>query len=552
MVDQGQTTFEYEYKLFRGINKRDDENNLIIGQSPEAQNFDITKQTGLKKKAGFEELFGEFDPCFSFAGATNFTDLSGTKHYVSVSYPEMHLHNRINGFPTTIDTTLASDGVPFFIPFNNGQMLMVDGGNAPTLMASNASGGVTVSKATWPPSYNVQNNSLLDESPDTTAANPTTLGTDIGFPSFGAAYENRAWLAGDKLAPQRIYVSKVLDYDEFGTNSGSTFDVAFFVDVQSESPITALKVVNNQFMVVYCEREILIMSGKFPPASGFPAPYFSFKKLNASVGCLGPRLVTDKGNNDHYFVANNGLIYTLNNTANFQDVKPRGISDKIHPLLQELDLPTLKRGYLVNHQIKGELQFFVPSKSSLRYPDQRFIFNYSELQDDEEWSLDNGFGDFYLRDTFIDDETNKQVLITPTKFLDGNAGLTYDGSPIDMIYQLSTLNFGDSDMRKDIDQIIIYVSNLSATSATITFYHLWENDQAGYKTFTIPASSASTFGEAVFDTSEYEAFAGKRFSKVEFTPHNKQGRILKARIRHTGEQTIFVHSIVFRGKVLGR
>ena len=148
MVDQGQTTFEYEYKLFRGINKRDDENNLIIGQSPEAQNFDITKQTGLKKKAGFEELFGEFEPCFSFAGATNFTDLSGTKHYVSVSYPEMHLHNRINGFPTTIDTTLASDGVPFFIPFNNGQMLMVDGGNAPTLMASNASGGVTVSKAT--------------------------------------------------------------------------------------------------------------------------------------------------------------------------------------------------------------------------------------------------------------------------------------------------------------------------------------------------------------------------------------------------------------------
>lgn len=551
MVDQN-TTFQYEYKLFRGINKRDDENNLTIGQSPEAQNFEIVKQTGLKKKKGFEELFDAFDFSYSFAGATNFTDLSGVKHYLSVSYPDIYLHNRVNGFPIRIDNTLHADGTPFFISFNNSQMLMVDGGNAPRLIASNASGIVTSATVTWPPVYSVQNNVVLDESSDAVAANPTTIGTDIGYPSFGASYENRAWLAGDKLAPQRIYVSKVLDYDQFGTNSGSTFDVAFFVDVQAESPITALKVVNNQYMVIYCEREILVLTGKFPPASGFPSPPFNIKKLNPAIGCLGPKLIVDKGNNDHYFVANNGLIYTLNNAANFQDVKPTGISSKIFPLFETLSLDTLKRGILINHQIKGELQFFTPSQDHLRYPDQRFIFNYSELMDDEEWSRDRGFGDFYLRDTFIDDETNKQILVTPTKFLDGNEGLTYDGANIDLIYQLSTLDFGDPDVRKDIELVTIYGTNFSDTNATIRFYHLWEDDSAGFKSFVIPAQTTGVFGEAEYGVDDWGAFAGQRFNRYEFTPHNKQGRILKSRIRHTGEQDIFIHSVVFRGKILGR
>ena len=551
MVDQN-ATFQYEYKIFRGVNKRDDENNLPLGQSPEATNFDITKLTGLKKKAGFTELFDEFDNSHSFAGATNFTDLSGTKHYLSVSYPEMLLHNRVNGFTTRIASNLWADGVPFFIPCNNAQMVMVDGGNAPRLISSSATGAVTVAAATWPPTYPSNNNTILNQSPDAVAANPTTLGTDIGYPSFGAFYENRVWLAGDKLAPQRLYVSLAQDYDDYGTNNGGTWDVAFFVDVQSESPITALKVVNNEFMVIYCEREILILTGKFPPASGFPTPHFAIKKLNPNIGCLGPRLVTEKGNNDHYFVANNGLIYTLNNTDNFQDVKPTGISGKIHPLLAELDIPTLKRGYLVNYQLKGELQFFVPSKSYLRYPDQRFIFNYSELQDDEEWSIDKGFGDFYLRDTFVDDESNKQVIVTPTKFLDGNLGTTYDGQSIDLLYQLSTFDFGDPDRIKEIEQIIIYVTNNSSTNATLLFYHLWENDDAGYKTLSVPSSTTSVYGEAEYNTDKWEAAAGKRFTKLEFTPHNKKGKVLKSRIQHTGEEDIFIHSIIFRGKLLGR
>jgi hypothetical protein len=456
------------------------------------------------------------------------------------------LHNRTNGFTTTIASDLWGDGDPFFIPLTLGQMLIVDGANKPRLINNGVASTVT-----WPPVYSVQNNTLLNESNNATASNPTTFGTDIGYPSFGALYENRAWLAGDQHAPYRIYVSKILDFDEFGDNSGATFDVAFFVDVQTESPITALKVVNNQYMVIYCEREILVLTGKFPPGTAFPAPYFQISSLNSSIGCLGPRLVTDKGDNDHYFVANNGVIYTLNNTDNFQDVRPKGLSSKIFPELQGIDNETFKRGLLINHQIKGELHFWFPSENYLRYPDQRYILAYANSQEEEEWSRDTGFGDFYLRDALMDDETNDLVLVTPTKFLIDGEGTTFDGTDIDMVYQLSTLDFGDPDKRKEVVNVTIEASNESNEAVDCYFYNLWENGQSGFYKFTIEPTLAASYGSAVYNTSKYGSFAGKLFNEIPIQISNKIGKKLKCRIRQTQAGKVFIHSILFRYKFLG-
>lgn len=542
-----EATQSLEYKFFRGLNFRDDENNLPIGQTPFAQNFEITKLTGLKKRAGFADKFEEFNFSYSFMGANNYRNLNNDQFYVSVSYPNLMLHNRQNGFTTTIDSTLTSDGNPYFIPLNLGQMLVVDGANRPRLINNGAASAVT-----WPPVYSVQNNTLLTQSNNAVQSNPTTLGSDIGFPSFGALYENRAWLAGDKLAPYRIYVSKILNYSEFGNNSGATYDIAFFVDVPTESPITGLKVISDKYMVIYCEREILILSGKFPPGTAYPQPYFSIDSLNQFVGCLGPNLVTEKGNNDHFFIANNGAVYTLTNTDNFQDVRPSGLSGKIFPLFKDLDNDTLKRGRLVNHKLKGELHFWFPDQNYRSYPTDRLVYSYSKSGEEEEWSQDAGFGDFYLRDCFIDDETNELIIITPTKFLTGDSGGTYDGQSIDMIYQLSTLDFGNPDLRKEITQITVYVSNDSASDTKAFLYHLWDSDQSSYTQFTIPSSQTAQYNSAIYNTSKYGAFAGKSFNKVDFQISNKHGKIFKCRIRHTEDAPIFIHSIVFRYKILGK
>lgn len=540
-------TLSFEYKFFRGLNLRDDENNLPIGQTPFGQNFEITKLTGLKKRSGIDDKFEEFDFSYSFAGASNYRPVNQDKFYVSVSYPNMMLHNRSNGFTSTIASNLYSDGDPFFIPLNLGQMLMVDGANAPRLINN----GV-VTTATWPPVYNVQTNTLLNQSNNATASNPTTLGVDIGFPSFGALYENRAWLAGDKLAPYRIYASRLLQYSEFGNNNSGNYNIAFFVDVPTESPITALKVISDKFLVIYCEREILVLSGKFPPGTAYPDPKFRIDSLNQSVGCLGPDLVAEKGNNDHFFVANNGLIYTLNNTDNFQDVRPTGLSSKIYTLFENLDNDTLKRGRLVNHKIKGELHFWYPSENYKAYPDNRLIYSYSKSDQEDEWSQDTGFGDFYLRDVFVDDETNELILVTPRKFLLNDTGNTYDGENIDLIYQLSTLDFGAPDNRKEITQVTMYVSNQSASDTTALFYNLWDNNQASFVKVTIPSSLRAEYGTAEYGNSKWGSFAGKNFNKVDFQISNKVGKIFKCRIRHTEEAPLFVHSIVFRYKMLGK
>lgn len=546
MVDVDGTQ-SFEYKFFRGLNLRDDENNLPIGQTPFAQNFEITKLTGLKKKSGIQSKFDEFDFSYSFAGGANYRSLNQDQFYVSVSYPNMFLHNRTNGFTTPIATNLTSDGEPFFIPLNLGQMLMVDGANAPRLISNG-----TVSAATWPPTYNVQNNTLLNASNNATLTNPTSLGVDIGFPSFGALYENRAWLAGDKLAPYRIYVSRLLQYSEFGNNNAGNYNIAFFVDIPTESPITALKVISDKFLVIYCEREILILSGKFPPGTAYPDPKFRIDSLNQTVGCLGPDLVVDKGNNDHFFVANNGLIYSLNNTDNFQDVRPTGLSGKIYTLFADLNNDTLKRGKLINHRIKGELHFWFPSKNYYAYPDKRLVYAYSKSEQEDEWSLDLGFDGISLRDAFIDDETNELILISPRKFLINDTGNTYDGNTIDLIYQLSTLDFGDPDLRKEIVQVTMYVSNQSDSDTTLQFYNLWDNKQASSIDVVVPSSVAATYGAATYGTSTYTSFAGKNFNKVDFQISNKNGKIFKSRIRHSEDAPIFVHSIVFRYKILGK
>lgn len=546
MVDTNATQ-SFEYKFFRGLNLRDDENNLPMGQTPFAQNFEITKTTGLKKRSGFDDKFEDFGYTYSFAGANNYRNVNNDQFYVSVSYPNMFLHNRSNGFTTPIDTTLVSDGNPYFIPLNLGQMLMVDGANRPRLINNGIASAVT-----WPPVYNVQNNTLLTQSNNAVQSNPTTLGSDIGFPSFGALYENRAWLAGDKLAPYRIYASKLLQYSEFGNNNTGTYNIAFFVDVPTESPITALKVISDKFMVIYCEREILVLSGKFPPGTAYPDPKFRIDSLNQFVGCLGPNLVVEKGNNDHFFVANNGAVYTLTNTDNFQDIRPSGLSGKIYPLFTDLDNDTLKRGKLVNHKLKGELHFWFPDQNYRSYPTDRLVYSYSKSEQEEEWSTDAGFGEFYLRDSFVDDETNELIIVTPTKFLTGDAGNTYDGQDIDMIYQLSTLDFGDPDTRKEIVQVTVYVSNNNENNTNALFYHLWDNDQASFTSFSIPSSARAQYGTANYGSSTWGSFAGKSFNKIDFQISNKIGKVFKCRIRHTEQAEIFIHSIVFRYRILGK
>jgi len=542
------TTQSFAYDFFRGRNTRDDENSLIYGQTPSAQNFEITKQFGLAKKLGWTDKFPEYGIDTRLENHFNYSDQDGTNYYITASYPEMKLVNSENGFHTVIDTTLTSDGDPFFFELTHGEGIFVDGVNNPKLITNGVAADIP-----WPPTFNVENNTLLDESNNATQANPTTLGTDIGYPKFGAFYQNRAVLSGDSLRPYRLYFSKFFDYDDFGSNNSGNINIAFWLDLDARSPITSIHTVNNEYLIVLCEREIHVVTGIFPPGNGYPTPKIQMKCLNREVGCPHHRLVAPKGDNDIFFVSNFGTVYHFLSTENFQDVKPRGISSKIFPDFESVTLEQFKRGRLVNHFIKGELHLWLPSAPSKSFPDKKHVYDYADSNEDEEWGLDVGFGDdFHFVDSFVDRATNEMLIVSRNKIYQTNSGFDYDGEPIDMWYQLSPLDFGNLDNNKDIKKIIIYYSNPSDTEGLLEFYHMWEDDRSGYDRLTIFTTGQSLFGSAVYGTSKYSSFAGQPLKRIEFTPTNNIGKILKCRVRSNDAASPFIHKIVFRYLPMGK
>lgn len=531
-----------------GLNLVDDEIKLPLNQTPRAQNFEIVKATGLQKVSGYSSLFGSYGTDMNVSFVDNYTDDFFKYRYITVAYPNIFLTDPINGNQEVVIDNLYSKGDPHGAEANGGYFF-VDGVNNPKYIV-----GQTVTEVPWPPSYTANNNAVgnLDESSLSVAANPAA--NDIGIPSIAAFFANRVFLAGDKSNPRRIYASKIGDVTNFSDNNPLDFDIAFFVDIPSTRPITAMKVVNNKFLVVYCDTEIILLSGQNPPGTAYPQPHFSFNTLNTEIGGLHKNLIAPKGDNDHYFVGNKGRVYQLSLTDNFQDVKPSGLSSKIFPFISTLNNETLKRGRLINYQLRGELHFFVPSENSRRYPDIDLILNYSDSAEENEpiWSRNRELGDsFLLRGGLIDRNTNRMILVTPNRFLLTNTGASFDGEEIKFAYQLATLNFGDSSLKKEITRIRVFAR--STNGAKIIIRHLWEDGRSGVKELTIVSEPDSDFGTAEFGISNFQSGAGLPFREYSYQPINPIGRILKMSLENESDVDDFlISAIVFDVKPLGK
>ena len=105
-------TLEFVYENFgEGLNFRDDEIRLPIGETPFAQNIEIVKATGLQKKLG-QELQYSLPSKFSIAEIFNYTDNEGRYNYVVVAYPCILLVDPVNGAFQVIDSSWVNTGEP--------------------------------------------------------------------------------------------------------------------------------------------------------------------------------------------------------------------------------------------------------------------------------------------------------------------------------------------------------------------------------------------------------------------------------------------------------
>lgn len=572
MVQSLQTLELFQFN--GGLNLRDDENKLPLVMTPAMQNIEM-EAIGMSKLLGWEEIENTLPPNISFEGAFPYRFTNGEWKLISVSYPDILIIDPIRGdFSYAVDSSgnryagWTGTGRPFATKVGD-YLGLTDGVNSPILLDQDT----VYDSVGWKPSYTDNNNSAGTTSTDignlvdsylATSSNPTAA--QIGFPTISAYHKNRWWV-NDSLNRRRLYATKNNAFvsgitgafsNLFGDNDKDNFNIAFFVDVPCKSNIVGLKVISDEALIVYCEQEILLLKGNHPPGTGYPDPKFDFDLLNDEVGAIDQRLITTKGDNDHYFVSNKKTVYQTSLTDNFIQVKPKGLSDKIYPAFEDLKLETLKRAYLANHRIKGELYFFLPSTDQRRYPDVAYVLNYEDSQNLQEpgWTKVNNFtsseNPIKLRGVSEIDLNNEFYILGEKEIYKANTGIAFGNNNNLSIYQFPTLDFALPAHHKRIVDITLYA--FSDTGANLKFFHLWEDGKSGLTSVTLPATASSTYGSAVYGTSKYASKAGEPFKETVFKLKvNRVGKQLKLRLQHDSATEFFrINKIVIRYEVLGQ
>ncbi len=564
------------FVLFNGgLNLNSDEENLAENETANMQNAEI-RSSGLRKMLGWEEIeTGIPDNVFlTHDKDETYRAPDGNEYAVFVSYPDIILFEpttgsiqyavfadiygsageRYNGWRNTGDPIGRQCGDYF---------CLTDGFNRPILLDVNK-----VFLPNWKPDFTFDNfapptadpGSLgnLHQSYLATADNPINPDEDIGFPSFSFYHKNRLWV-NDLQNPRRLYASKASNFksgnfvaDMFEDNDPDEFNIAFFVDVPTNSDIVGSEVISSDFVVVYCKSELHILKGNHPPGIGYPQPLFDFDPLNEQIGAISQKLIVRKGDNDHYFVASDNTIQTISNIEQSLQVKPKSLSNDIYPVLRDLKPETLARGYLTNHRINGELLFAFPSKNNLRYPDVMYILNYTDGDlANPPWSRFSGFQDLRMRG-FASFNSGKDIYaFTENKIYRVRQGIAIGGLNNRTYYRLPAEDFGRPQNNKRIIDITYHAN--STTGATIRQYHLWQDRQSGSTDVVIPQQLSSNYGEAIYGQSRYASKAGQPFTETKVKITNRVGKVLKLALEHNSTTEFWeIAKIVIRYEILGQ
>ena len=556
MVNVRDYTETHIVNEFRGLDLRSNKDYLPIGKTSRGKNFQINTPLTLKKKQGVTSLFAsEQFPEIAFRAADFYYDEREIPYYLGVSYPHIHLVSPCSGFARPIYSNLGGIGEGQLIKGGIAEALWVDQGNKPVHIQN----GVAT-QVSWPPAY-VNNNKEVLNMANATADNPTTFGVDIGMPSLGVYFKGRWILAGDPLAPDRIYASKLrsTDFSDNSTDIDRRVNIAFFVDLFSNSPIVGMKVINDKYLIIFCRNEIFLWTGTYAPTAVSPQPHIKIEPLNSDVGCVGRYAFAEKGDNDIFFISNRQSLYTLSSTDNFQDVRPYGLSGAVYPAFQEISLDRMSRARLVNDNIRGELQLWFPDNDKQYYPNKRFIYNYFQNPNEAEWGEDTGFP-LSLRGAFLDKSNNKLILVDREKLLEDGVGTTYDGELIDMIYELAPQDFGDRDSLKEISNIEVAFSidvteDNPETEASILLEHLWDDGiESGLTERTLTVRNRYLYDDVgtIIGTATYESGAGTPIYTVSFEILNNKGRVLKAALRSQSSADLTIIDVKFRFRRIGK
>lgn len=547
-----------EYSFFNGgLNLREqDELELQRNETPDMQNFTINA-SGLSKTGGLESVDDLFPDYFQFRNKMQYRRPDGLFRFIDVSYPDIVSIDPLDSTFEFISnptggryTGWKNDGDPTGVRVGD-FIGITDGANPPVLIGDNKAYEIP-----WPFTYS-DNNKDPDNLGDSYLA-PSANPTDIPFPTVSFFYKNRWWVAvGRALFVSQVNAFSLSNTTAFNTifssNNAADTNIAFFVEPpEITSPIVGARVLGENEVIIFTEDSIVRLRGNNPPSLGYAAPFFDFDTLSDSVGAVAPRLIANKGDNDVYFVTNKKTVYIASKIEESLQVKPFGISDKIFPAFEDLTLDTLKRGFLANHRLLGELYFFVPTNNKKVYPNAAYILNYEDGEDpNRTWTKLAEFDNLNISSATEIDIDSEFYVSTENKLLQANSGFSFDGDPIRSFYAFPGDDFDKPKNKKRIHDITIY--GTTSTGATLQFFHLWENGEGSNTTVFVPANVESKYGEAIYGVSVYTSKAGTPFGETPFEIKDRVGKVLKLAMQNTSDSQDFtLHKLVIRFEYLGQ
>lgn len=532
----------YSYKLFKGLNLRDDPNSLQQGKTSRAENNELVLASGLSNKSGIENPYDASFGNKHWDGFFRYETRSEEVFYIGVSYPNIYLIDSTNGFQSLIYSNWVSSGKPFFIPSNFGTGMLVDGANTPLEIKERV-----IAPITWPPAYTNQNASVLPNSPQAQEVNPATI-DQVGYPSFGIFFEGRYYLSGATQSPTRLYASKIGNSD-FSDNTATGIDVAFFFNLFSNSAITGLEVLSNEYLVIFCANEIFMLTGIYAPRVNAPEPIIQVKPYDREIGCISPKACVKGNRNDIYFFASNRSFYSLKTSDNFQEAKPLGLSELIYTKLQQYSKSTLRRLVMVHDRFKGEIQIWIPKNNSKYYANERLIYSYAETTQEPEWSYDKGIN-LDVVSAFYDQESLGVMIGATSGLYRSDYGTTYAGFNIPFTYRLAPIDFGRRDITKKLDQVIIYYRLFSNEPVVITFESAFDDKASSIKQITLEPKVEAVYGVTEYGESVYSNNAGEPILKQAFAVSDSYGEVLKCFLSASTQVKFFISEIVFRYQVM--
>lgn len=521
---------------------------LEITQSPYLVNVDISKK-GIIPRKGYDHLFIEFPSWVRIISTHDYFDIDGEYTIIAVSYPHI-----IRIFPKTRSWRVIYSGwnSDFGKPEaaqSPESLMIVDGVNSPLFITKNE-----VEEMSWPQVLTNPNNDPggsgdlgnIVDSPYNQAA--TQQPSDAGKPNH-VIYLNDRFQLTDTKYRRRIWFGRIFDHQDFATNDPANWDIAFFIDLPTPYGVTGWKVLNNEAIVIYLDHGYVIQTGNQPPGEGYPEVPMSWKVRSSANGLQHHKLLTSNGDGDHFFFSNNGRLYSLQSSDNFNQAKPKGLSEPVFPIFEKFNSEMWELSTMVNDQLRGELRLFCPTDDEDGYATRCLIYKYAGDQGETGWTQEALWGDdFEFSTAHVDAVDNIVYVINKgNRMLVANTGHTFDGEAVRMIAELRPEAFEDVSRYKELLGVIMVSS--SNTAAEIIYTHRWDSDEEGLERISTPQIITKDTLED-FTELEYNIISdvGEGYTYSHFPVKNRNGIILKQRIETKNSQDIqiFLIALVFR------